>query len=202
MNCFQNCIFAAGITTSWPTRIAAHRLWIAFKIVSLPRESQHYLIMILLRLSCELLSKLYLCRGNHNYNPIPYTGAKLWIAFKIVSLPRESQQTNWSTIWRLCCELLSKLYLCRGNHNISSWRNNLRFVVNCFQNCIFAAGITTQPGISNIVFRCELLSKLYLCRGNHNLAVVATGGNMLWIAFKIVSLPRESQPYTNKHRQC
>ena len=92
----------------------------------------------------------------------------LWIAFKFVSLYRMTQPTLWRLALQRCCELLSNLYLCIGWHRLEDLLLCLCKVVNCFQICIFVSDDTAPA---------------------HRLK----SDQMLWIAFKFVSLYRMTQ---------
>ena len=123
--------------------------------------------------------------------------------------------------WKLfSCELLSNLYLCIGWHSLVCNLLGTTSVVNCFQICIFVSDDTAESDF--VLFRngCELLSNLYLCIGWHSLrapcsrswcvvncfqicifvsddtALVVAKAivDVLWIAFKFVSLYRMTQP--------
>ena len=117
VNCFQICIFVSDDTADLERCRCPHRLWIAFKFVSLYRMTQQASQMYALSCSCELLSNLYLCIGWHSQSHAKYIGwtvvncfqicifvsddtadyikrtqpRLLWIAFKFVSLYRMTQ---------------------------------------------------------------------------------------------------------------
>ncbi len=137
-------------------------LWIAFKIVSLSTIRNSILRFQCSCWSCELLSKLYLYLLFATRFQCTIRVAKLWIAFKIVSL---------STI-----------------RNCTTKRKLLPVVVNCFQNCIFI--YYSQQLLHHLIVqvRCELLSKLYLYLLFATNPVKEKVNWQLWIAFKIVSL--------------
>ena len=65
----------------------------------------------------------------------------------------------------MCCELLSKSYLCFTDYNCIIFRNLRAVVVSCFQNRIFVLP-------DNLIVAggrcCELLSKSYLCFTDYN----------------------------------
>ena len=78
------------------------------------------------------------------------------------------------------CELLSNLYLCIGWHSTRVQAVNATGVVNCFQICIFVSDDTAWCGC-----------------GSYK--------DLLWIAFKFVSLYRMTQQpqiYGARHRGC
>ena len=121
----------------------------------------------------------------------------LWIAFNFVSLQCYLQQVEKTLYFQSCCELLSILYLCSVIYN--SWINYniMKFVVNCFQFCIFAVLFTTIRTTKEkwkwlwiafnfvslqcylqlcclfvkTLLRCELLSILYLCSVIYNVKI-------------------------------
>ena len=79
-----------------------------------------------------------------------------------------TQHTTACTSPAGCCELLSNLYLCIGWHSVCSNGTTPWSVVNCFQICIFVSDDTARGAL-----RCLW--------------------NLLWIAFKFVSLYRMTQ---------
>ena len=88
----------------------------------------------------------------------------LCIAFKIVSLQENLQQTP---MWQKdlnSCVLLSKLYLCRRIYSKVRAKVPTLIVVYCFQNCIFVGEFTANYLNIQGHLSCVLLSKLYLCR--------------------------------------
>ena len=136
MNCFQNCIFIY--------------------------YSQHWVNNDVIKIRCELLSKLYLyilfATGAGNLKRL----IGLWIAFKIVSL-----------------------YTIR---NCKKLKSSFTPVVNCFQNCIFIYYSQQFVLCQVVALRCELLSKLYLYILFATPLDDVLALFVLWIAFKIVSL--------------
>ena len=166
-----------------------HKLWFAFKIVSLTyfihqkNNCQAYV------LGCDLLSKLYLwltsyilsvrldlseivviCFQNCIFDllhtsPGSFTDDTfmLWFAFKIVSLTYFIHHSKGKGGKLKGCDLLSKLYLWLTSY-INDKKQIIKWlVVICFQNCIFDLLHTSS---------CK-------CR---------CGSFVLWFAFKIVSL--------------
>jgi len=144
VNCFQNRIFALSFTTCIIDYGLLHKLWIAFRIVSL-----HYRLQPTHRrdghkYSCELLSESYLCIIVYNWRrehishslvvncfqnrifALSFTTwpvdtslpPALWIAFRIVSLHYRLQQVIAVNVSRCSCELLSESYLCIIVYNI------------------------------------------------------------------------------------
>ena len=131
------------------------------------------------------------------WNTAPFSTDKmlsaLWFAFKIVSL---------------CCET-----------QLIDIKVKRRTVVICFQNCIFVLWNTAEDDALAKNYKlwfafkivslccetqqkqakesvnecCDLLSKLYLCVVKHSCTNVNGRRNMLWFAFKIVSLCCETQ---------
>ena len=162
-------------------------LWIAFRIVFLlmiPNESGKVLQFPMvvncfqnciftydsqlnirggnLKTGCELLSELYFYLWFPTSVENVFVCVALWIAFRIVFLLMIPNETNF----------------CKKK----------RFVVNCFQNCIFTYDSQRKRIKSRIALRCELLSELYFYlwfpTSNEN-SIVWLG---LWIAFRIVFL--------------
>ena len=199
VNCFQICIFVSDDTAPQRPLCRPCRLWIAFKFVSLYRMTQQMIGSLTRYFGCELLSNLYLCIGWHSsaisdimINSVvncfqicifvsddtaveDETGSwsVLWIAFKFVSLYRMTQPSGGTAVRQWSCELLSNLYLCIGWHSFIIKTSNYSFVVNCFQICIFVSDDTA----------C-ITDELTI--------------NVLWIAFKFVSLYRMTQHTTLK----
>ena len=118
--------------------------------------------------SCELLSNLYLYIVVDNTMQCRVMVVRLWIAFKFVSLHRGRQHNNRKIHTIDSCELLSNLYL--------------YIVVDNFVN-----------NVMRVVSGCELLSNLYLYIVVDNFPILGRNTNMLWIAFKFVSLHRGRQ---------
>ena len=123
--------------------------------------------------------------------------------------------------------MLSNLYLCPMTNNSIRKHQNKKFVVNCFQICIFVLWQTTLPinsDLPNVLWiafkfvslsydkqhyydsivhsiRCELLSNLYLCPMTNNLLLPILHTIMLWISFKFVSLSYDKQQGGQRGRQ-
>ena len=197
------------------------RLWIAFKFVSLYRMTQQILDAHSSHFCCELLSNLYLCIGWHS--PWAFPGhalwvvncfqicifvsddtarhthnlclAELWIAFKFVSLYRMTQLLGLRAFKFLGCELLSNLYLCIGWHSMRSFSKLAMAVVNCFQICIFVSDDTAhhelQPRRDLLWIAFKFVSLYRMTQPN---PALHTPKDRLWIAFKFVSLYRMTQP--------
>ena len=122
-----------------------------------------------------------------------------------------TQRTHIQERRLLCCELLSNLYLCIGWHSNVAYAIAIKFVVNCFQICIFVSDDTAKMTyeriwsmlwiafkfvslyrmtqlIKNIVILsigCELLSNLYLCIGWHSKTLQAKRGAIVVNCFQI-----------------
>ena len=168
MNCFQNRIFALSFTTQSSALRPRASLWIAFRIVSLHYRSQRNFAPHILISGCELLSESYLCIIVHNLARPTHPRQRLWIAFRIVSLHYRSQHKEIAHALHDGCELLSESYLCIIVHNLVPEQICFNFVVNCFQNRIFALSFTTQHQPFAFHKCCELLSESYLCIIVHN----------------------------------
>ena len=115
--CLKSCIFVVSITTR--------------------------MMIIALRLCCDLLKKLYLCGVNYNLSLILYTWSIVVICLKSCIFVVSITTRMMIIALRLCCDLLKKLYLCGVNYNL-----------------IFK--LETQ------ISSCDLLKKLYLCGVNYN----------------------------------
>ena len=120
-------------------------------------------------------------------------------------------ETTIFLIWHLyvCCDLLSKMYLCRIGNNKRKW-STITFVVVicfqkcifvvlettkfwrfrhwcvviCFQKCIFVVLETTYYRQSQSTMRCDLLSKMYLCRIGNNWSNLAEQEETVVICFQ------------------
>ena len=220
VNCFQICIFVSDFTTSRSLRNLPMRcellsnlylcvgfynfilrkrhgamLWIAFKFVSLCRILQQLTSEAQGEARCELLSNLYLCVGFYNMSKIFTQLDPVVNCFQICIFVSDFTTVDNGQHVYVRCELLSNLYLCVGFYNASHLLNIRRFVVNCFQICIFVSDFTTGCGLLCVlcalwiafkfvslcrilqqilsshkaVHCCELLSNLYLCVGFYNL---------------------------------
>ena len=199
-------------------------LWIAFKNYYLRDEEQPTLASKLLELSCELLSKIIIFVMKNNEmawlhhrvlvvncfqkllsswwrttNGITLnTLNKLWIAFKNYYLRDEEQPYSVCYLFKLCCELLSKIIIFVMKNNLSVFRLFVIVVVNCFQKLLSSWWRTTlehlQPyrvqlwiafknyylrdeeqhfsGLQLLRQGCELLSKIIIFVMKNNLSVV------------------------------
>ena len=107
VNCFQISIFAVANTTIRCVQILGSRLWIAFKLVSLQLQTQQVRNSIweTCVVNCFQISIFAVANttAKNNKNRKKW----LWIAFKLVSLQLQTQQTTFSEEVRVCCELLS-----------------------------------------------------------------------------------------------
>ena len=190
MNCFQICIFVSDFTTSRRSESSISLLWIAFKFVSLCRILQllvaltHWWVVVNCFQICIFVS-------DFTTNATRLAAVKvLWIAFKFVSL----------------CRILQHLYAVSVSPS----------VVNCFQICIFVSDFTTCPGMEKnwtllwIAFKfvslCRILQPeiftvhrivvvncFQICIFVSDFTTPALNKSfveMLWIAFKFVSLCR------------
>ena len=214
MICFQICIFAYTLTTSWLYFLQVYRLWFAFKFVSLHIRLQLDGITTTVVSSCDLLSNLYLCIYAYNGNK---SNNKLWqvvICFQICIFAYTL--TTCIVLFFLIsrCDLLSNLYLCIYAYNSGLDSPLERPVVICFQICIFAYTLTTLTNYytennelwfafkfvslhirlqlttenRTLSASCDLLSNLYLCIYAYNIALERLECQELWFAFKFVSL--------------
>ena len=118
----------------------------------------------------------------------------LWIAFKNYYLRDEEQLGNAKVNDILSCELLSKIIIFETKNNVSHWRMNSPFVVNCFQKLLSSRRRTTiklrvksskqlwiafknyylrdEEQLREFIFgkaaRCELLSKIIIFETKNN----------------------------------
>ena len=124
MNCFQISIFAVANTTKSVKFASTAVLWIAFKLVSLQLQTQHrkdgkdWPIVV----NCFQISIFAVANTTLNLRVLVEN--MLWIAFKLVSLQLQTQQSYRPASWRC--------------------------VVNCFQISIFAVANTTGYHLSEV----------------------------------------------------
>ena len=160
---FQICIFEPLETTKSISSRGSSMLWFTFKFVSLNHWKQLITSLISIFPGCDLLSNLYLWTIGNNTSSRFINTCKLWFTFKFVSLNHWKQPSQNRWLWKLCCDLLSNLYLWTIGNNKNASDNAVLEVVIYFQICIFEPLETT------------LLSK-------------ASRLHLLWFTFKFVSL--------------
>ena len=107
VNCFQISIFAVANTTPFEDLKVHHKLWIAFKLVSLQlqtqrRNNQHYLLLVV---NCFQISIFAVANTTLEIGIV--CARELWIAFKLVSLQLQTQRLFFTALLHKCCELLS-----------------------------------------------------------------------------------------------
>ena len=172
-------------------------LWFAFKFVPLSHRKQPMKFRPNNRISCDLLSNLYLwATGNSHIQWLwkvdsvvicfqictfePQETAKclsrfilkpLWFAFKFVPLSHRKQQIG--SDWHVCggCDLLSNLYLWATGNSILTLPRWMLTVVICFQICTFEPQETAQT-------------------------LDGLQARKLWFAFKFVPLSHRKQHLT------
>ena len=219
VNCFQIIIFVTSETTCRDTTSNGDELWIAFKLLSLWRQKQQLQVGGYFGPCCELLSNYYLCDVRNNlhhcavdlffvvncFQIIIFVTSEttnawkfrqrhlLWIAFKLLSLWRQKQQPITTDLVNAGCELLSNYYLCDVRNNSEAQNVTFFLVVNCFQIIIFVTSETTKNQGNYLGCCCELLSNYYLCDVRNNRFEWYTRQQLLWIAFKLLSLWRQKQ---------
>ena len=169
VNCFQIFIFVSSDTTPKQPKANATPLWIAFKFLSLCRQTQRTNIICRHRSSCELLSNFYLCVVRHNKERKIWNWLLVVNCFQIFIFVSSDTTIKRTQPLYSSCELLSNFYLCVVRHNIILWYKTNKNVVNCFQIFIFVSSDTTGLRILTLIKR-------------------------LWIAFKFLSLCRQTQP--------
>ena len=161
--CFQKCIFVVLETTPDSIRSAVVKLWFAFKNVSLSYWKQPFLIYIYIKIGCDLLSKMYLCRIGNNLKDFYYKWKNVVICFQkciFVVLETTSLFIGMSD---------KELWFAFKNVSLSYWKQHL------------VLELATTKG-------CDLLSKMYLCRIGNNISGIIRWIMRLWFAFKNVSL--------------
>ena len=189
VNCFQKFISLIFETTCIYGSRFGRALWIAFKSLYLWYSKQHGFMVVVIEIGCELLSKVYIfdIRNNKFSQSVKYLQVVncfqkfislifettesqrsrcrywLWIAFKSLYLWYSKQHTFCQLIAKMCCELLSKVYIFDIRNNFYPAILLQRNVVNCFQKFI------------SLIFETTLLPLL-------------TINTPLWIAFKSLYL--------------
>ena len=71
-------------------------------------------------------------------------------------------------MYRNCCDLLEKSYLCGINNNKQGNVKPRQDVVICLKSLTFVVSITTQSSNAQACICCDLLEKSYLCGINNN----------------------------------
>ena len=170
MNCLRFCIFEAAVTAEWAKDVLVKELWIAYVFVSLNQQLQPKINSYNTNFSCELLTFLYLwsssyssfswCHENDNvvnclrfcifeaavtaYDVELRVVAALWIAYVFVSLKQQLQLRLCNGDCKVCCELLTFLYLWSSSYSLPLHLSASVSVVNCLRFCIFEAAVTAQ----------------------------------------------------------
>ena len=195
-------------------------LWIAFELVSSSYWKQLHTQKCRKRLSCELLSNLYL-RHIENNTFLQITRLKrLWIAFELVSSSYWKQPNYWAVVWvvvvncfRTCIFVILKttaivhagagvgLWIAFELVSSSYWKQRLwghaeaHRVVNCFRTCIFVILKTTHSRLNNIIHQ------VVNCFRTCIFVILKTTCRprgcwpaTLWIAFELVSSSYWKQP--------
>ena len=161
VNCFQNCIFTYD-SQQEKNKLLEVIVVNCFQNCIFTYDSQHKALNPTDYNGCELLSELYFYLWFPTSVLIFLILALLWIAFRIVFL----------------------LMIPNGQTTIIL----KKYVVNCFQNCIFT--YDSQPlKITAVDDKCcELLSELYFYLWFPTPKHLACLPQALWIAFRIVFL--------------
>ena len=71
-------------------------------------------------------------------------------------------------MYKICCDLLEKSYLCGINNNKRQKMQPLKHVVICLKSLTFVVSITTELTFVVLENCCDLLEKSYLCGINNN----------------------------------
>ena len=117
MNCFQFSIFAFAKTTIWKNKEKWKALWIAFNLVSLHLQKQHLKQIEYLTFVVNCFQFSIFAFAKTTKHSLWEISRVLWIAFNLVSLHLQKQQTTTT--------------------------KKPTTVVNCFQFSIFAFAKTT-----------------------------------------------------------
>ncbi len=219
MNCFQIIIFVTSETTVNKSTIQKYLLWIAFKLLSLWRQKQPFVIDYVDKMVVNCFQIIIFVTSETTYREKSSSAGQLWIAFKLLSLWRQKQPFP-KTIISICgCELLSNYYLC-------DVRNNSAFQTTIWKRLWIAFKLLSlwrqkQQDLRDVLrwYSCELLSNYYLCDVRNNklfeinytkivvncfqiiifvtsettCCAVKIANWRLWIAFKLLSLWRQKQ---------
>ena len=169
VNCFQICIFVSDDTAKEDLHRRQTLLWIAFKFVSLYRMTQHKLTELTNYYSCELLSNLYLCIGWHSAKITRDCRWSVVNCFQICIFVSDDTAQPSSIVVKSPLWIAFKFVSLYRMTQLLAGGDYLMVVVNCFQICIFVSDDTARLAV------------------NVDL-------NVLWIAFKFVSLYRMTQP--------
>ncbi len=121
----------------------SEQLWIAFKLLSLWRQKQLFLLGVL-----------------------PHFVVN---CFQIIIFVTSETTAPFFSIWSVCCELLSNYYLCDVRNNYLPNLIRVAKVVNCFQFIVFVTSETSTSFIRDAPPCCELLSNYYLCDVRNNI---------------------------------
>ena len=235
--CFQICIFVLGNTPyhlfwlifhmlwfafkfvflywvihrQWSWTGYRFALWFAFKFVFLYWVIHQRLLVLLVLISCDLLSNLYFCIGWYTKSTPEVRPSRVVICFQICIFVLGDTPDRLCPFTVFRCDLLSNLYFCIGWYTNASCLSSIRSVVICFQICIFVLG-DTPPYINYItlptlwfafkfvflywvihlivqyrlsVICCDLLSNLYFCIGWYTYILVFHFANFVVICFQI-----------------
>ena len=95
-------------------------------------------------ISCDLLSKLYLCpNSNSTWKHLGY-GPTVVICFQNCIFVLTATALINNSYDDTSCDLLSKLYLCPNSNSTNEQLIQMGDVVICFQNCIFVLTATAS----------------------------------------------------------
>ena len=190
------------------------QLWFAFKLISLSYWIQPISMCRSFRMSCDLLSNLYLCHIEYSDWRHEQIDRAVVICFQTYIFVILNTAFLWCSITSACCDLLSNLYLCHIEYSNRHPLSYILFVVICFQTYIFVILNTAVTSKERRFCSCDLLSNLYLCHIEYsfrtkqpallsvvicfqtyifvilNTAMVLIGltSMLLWFAFKLISL--------------
>ena len=144
VNCFRTCIFVILKTTEAKTEAEEVLLWIAFELVSSSYWKQLHTQKCRKRLSCELLSNLYLRHiENNTFAAYICTGRVVncfrTCIFVILKTTAKKLMITSIMLW-IAFELVSSSY---WKQRVKQKQNDMK-VVNCFRTCIFVILKTTK----------------------------------------------------------
>ena len=170
VNCFQKLLSSWHDTTKEHSFGFVATLWIAFKNYYLRDTTQLTQKKKLVKICCELLSKIIIFVTRHNtsaatatcqwvvncfqkllsswhdttFVPSVSSRERLWIAFKNYYLRDTTQQRKLISNILTCCELLSKIIIFVTRHNRNRFICFCNGVVNCFQKLLSSWHDTTE----------------------------------------------------------
>ena len=159
-------------------------LWFAFKNVSLSYWKQHTIGKAKAPCVVICFQKCIFVVLETTVSWFIYTSRPLWFAFKNVSL------SYWKQHWFIrdgetfCCDLLSKMYLCRIGNNFNRFWFSYTLLWFAFKNVSLSYWKQHILRLQAFQNGCDLLSKMYLCRIGNNLSILILASLLVVICFQ------------------